>query len=332
MRVTCPTCEATYKVGDERIAGKVVKIRCKRCTTVIVVDGLAKTGQQPIGRRNEESVLFSLSMLAPQVSTPVAAAAEPSGLIDIRALAIGSEVRAPKRCVDVGDGLPTVDFATAFAPVFAPPVLEVTPPKPASKSPWVAVGFGAFAAVGVLLGVGLAQHRNATVAAVPLIERPSSDQVARPQEAPSDDAPLPIVSSASPTQPIPTRKNMTPEPIASVTVRTTSSFCCSGESETACAMRRSVGATCEGHELDRAAATHALEAVSLASCRGANSPNGQGHVVVTLQPSGAASNADVDAPPFAGTDTGRCIARAYRGVHVPAFTGASVTVGKRFTL
>jgi len=39
MKIVCESCGAKYSIADEKVAGKVFKIRCKRCSEVIVVRG-----------------------------------------------------------------------------------------------------------------------------------------------------------------------------------------------------------------------------------------------------------------------------------------------------
>ncbi len=39
MRITCDSCGAKYNVADEKVQGKIVKIRCKKCSNVILVNG-----------------------------------------------------------------------------------------------------------------------------------------------------------------------------------------------------------------------------------------------------------------------------------------------------
>ena len=39
MKIVCEACGAKYSIADDRVAGKVFKIRCKRCSEVIVVRG-----------------------------------------------------------------------------------------------------------------------------------------------------------------------------------------------------------------------------------------------------------------------------------------------------
>jgi predicted Zn finger-like uncharacterized protein len=39
MKIVCGSCQAKYSIADEKVQGKVFKIRCKRCSEVIVVRG-----------------------------------------------------------------------------------------------------------------------------------------------------------------------------------------------------------------------------------------------------------------------------------------------------
>ncbi len=41
MKVTCHSCGAKYAIADDKVRGRRVKVRCKSCTTAIVVDGNA---------------------------------------------------------------------------------------------------------------------------------------------------------------------------------------------------------------------------------------------------------------------------------------------------
>ena len=41
MKIVCDACGAKYSIADEKVAGKVFKIRCKKCSNIIVVRGNA---------------------------------------------------------------------------------------------------------------------------------------------------------------------------------------------------------------------------------------------------------------------------------------------------
>jgi hypothetical protein len=105
-------------------------------------------------------------------------------------------------------------------------------------------------------------------------------------------------------------------------------------------MRISAGASCGAEPpgstvtsaapFDRAAAVRAL-GIDMASCKRSDGPTGAGHVKVTFQPNGSVSAVDVDAP-YAGTATGVCIAKRYRGATIPPFAGSALAVGKTIVI
>jgi predicted Zn finger-like uncharacterized protein len=39
MKITCQSCQSKYNVADEKVQGKIVMIRCRKCGATIVVDG-----------------------------------------------------------------------------------------------------------------------------------------------------------------------------------------------------------------------------------------------------------------------------------------------------
>ena len=41
MKIVCDACSAKYSIADEKVKGKVFKIRCKKCSNIIVVRGNA---------------------------------------------------------------------------------------------------------------------------------------------------------------------------------------------------------------------------------------------------------------------------------------------------
>ncbi len=43
MKITCQACQAKYTIADEKVVGKIVKIRCKKCGATIVVNGTEGT-------------------------------------------------------------------------------------------------------------------------------------------------------------------------------------------------------------------------------------------------------------------------------------------------
>jgi hypothetical protein len=84
---------------------------------------------------------------------------------------------------------------------------------------------------------------------------------------------------------------------------------------------------------DSALANNAINEAArrAAACRSASDPQGVAMVMLKYAPSGRVTTAVIEGGPFAGTTTGGCIAMAFRGAHVPAFSGEPVTVRKSVT-
>jgi predicted Zn finger-like uncharacterized protein len=51
MKIVCDSCGAKYSIADEKVAGKIFKIRCKKCASVLEVRG-DQTGAHPFGAAN----------------------------------------------------------------------------------------------------------------------------------------------------------------------------------------------------------------------------------------------------------------------------------------
>ncbi len=49
MKISCPTCAAKYSVADEKIQSRLAKIRCRKCSSTIVIDGTASPASVYIG-------------------------------------------------------------------------------------------------------------------------------------------------------------------------------------------------------------------------------------------------------------------------------------------
>jgi hypothetical protein len=85
---------------------------------------------------------------------------------------------------------------------------------------------------------------------------------------------------------------------------------------------------------DSSAASAALAsaATTIAACKLAGGPTGQGKIQVTFGPTGGVTKAEVVGAPFAGTPAGSCIASKFQSAKVPAFSGSPKTVAKAFSL
>ncbi len=83
-----------------------------------------------------------------------------------------------------------------------------------------------------------------------------------------------------------------------------------------------------------AAAAQAIETAAnqASQCRRAGDPSGLARITVTFASSGRVTRALVSGPPFAGTETGSCIAATFRRTQVAPFSGKRVTLRKTVTI
>ncbi|HWN72023.1 MAG TPA: GYF domain-containing protein [Haliangium sp.] len=84
MKFNCPQCNKPYLIADERVRGKILKIRCKNCSTVISVrEGMEQGG--PPGRRGKP----------PSSLDGGRAISEPASVVDPMELS-GRDLRRPE--------------------------------------------------------------------------------------------------------------------------------------------------------------------------------------------------------------------------------------------
>ena len=81
---------------------------------------------------------------------------------------------------------------------------------------------------------------------------------------------------------------------------------------------------------DRQSAASVLSQIDLTKCRAPNAPRGEGHVVVTFKPGGAATNAVVDRGPMVGSPAAKCIGAQFAKAKIAPFKGQPIQVGKLF--
>ncbi|HEY1957091.1 MAG TPA: zinc-ribbon domain-containing protein [Polyangiaceae bacterium] len=300
MRVVCGACATKYEIRDERVLGRIVKIRCKRCGEVIVVDGVEAPRT---GERNEASVLFSLAMLTQQAPAP------------------------PPPAPSAADDISHLIASGPFASPLDPPVVAASSDEPAPRPTWPLVSAIAAGLVfaSAIPTAALYATRSRAPAAPPKVVAMATETKTEAETA-TATATATVTATATATVPVVHKLVATP------TIPTASS-CCPGESPAACAMRRSVGASCSDGPaaFDAAAARRALASVDLGTCKTSGGPSGSGHARITFSPDGSVASASVD-PPYAGTAAGGCVAARYRSVRVPAFSDGPLTVGKSFLL
>jgi predicted Zn finger-like uncharacterized protein len=56
VKISCPTCAAKYSVADEKIQSRLAKIRCRKCSSTIVIDGMTTPANVYIGEGSAGAV------------------------------------------------------------------------------------------------------------------------------------------------------------------------------------------------------------------------------------------------------------------------------------
>ncbi len=58
MKIACQSCQAKYTIADEKVVGKIVKIRCKKCGATIVINGNESGAQTGGSQSGAEAQAF----------------------------------------------------------------------------------------------------------------------------------------------------------------------------------------------------------------------------------------------------------------------------------
>jgi hypothetical protein len=309
-------------------------------------------GARLTGARGENSVLFSLEALVRQeqqqhrpLVLPPRARTDESVLVD-------SSPSLPSGVA--GSPLVAPDFT---APVSAPPprmataMEDIEYPERRKRGGWllpasVIVVAGAAAggwmsgrlqpvlrAVGLPVSVPSAEPAasaspESSAAAKPSAEEGSSAEPGASAAGSASAAPSAAPSATAVAQATTPKSQAPREPGAAASK--TSDEKASSETE---APKENASKSSGGGQFDLASAKTALTtaANNASSCREATGPMGSGKVSITFAPSGRPTSVAVTGD-LAGTSVGSCVARLFRQVRVPAFSGDPVSVSKAFSV
>lgn len=314
------------------------------------------------GQRNETSVLFSLDAL---IKTEKSTKPEPEKKKDDEAaLLFGAP--APSSIANVTTGGIGVALA---APDFTAPVMAPPPSAPRTDAAPIEVqaapaakkkNIGLWVALAVLVGGGAAAFAmglpqklmggQAQPPAVPSAEPPKAATEPAPTSTPTVAEPAPAETASAATTAAPPATGTTAQPTEAGKPAEADKAAQAakpaeaaqpkeqGDAKAAAkpAPKDEAAPAAGGSDLppfDKAAAAAALgaAAANASSCRQPGGVVGGGRVTVTFAPSGRATNTQVTGE-LAGTTVGGCVARLFRQVKVPPFSGDPITVGKSFTV
>jgi predicted Zn finger-like uncharacterized protein len=218
MKIVCEACQAKYSIADEKVRGKVFKIRCKKCSHVIVVRG---TGEMPAVANGEIASAPSddaLAAAAPAESAwHIVVEGEQVGPLpesDIRARLVRGEVTGETYIWKEGladwmkiaslpefaDAVQSAAYAPApqaadFDAPVAPQASAFDAPAVASYAASAPAAFAAAAPTG-------GAHAEPDLFSAPTVAAPAAaavpDLFAAPASAPASDEARTSVSTSSP--------------------------------------------------------------------------------------------------------------------------------------
>src|SRR6476469_9037788 len=58
MKIVCDACQAKYSISDDKVQGKVFKIRCKKCSNIIVVRGGAGAAESAPASQEKDTRVY----------------------------------------------------------------------------------------------------------------------------------------------------------------------------------------------------------------------------------------------------------------------------------
>lgn len=185
----------------------------------------------------------------------------------------------------------------------------------------------------VFLGIGYFMGRASTPEPVPATAQPTAppqQTAAAPQNTAGASLPAPTATTPPPAPEETTAPSASAAPAAPALTGSLPTSTATVAVTGAPIPTPTATATPSGAEFDKGAASAALGTAvgQAAACKQPGDPSGTARVSVTFAPSGRVTVANVAGPPFAGTATGSCIARAFKTATVPAFSGDAVTVSK----
>lgn len=221
MKFLCPSCKAKYQIADEKVAGRSVRMKCRKCGYVIQVSSVAGMGDALPGSEPppadtssvDASSAVELSAPSPEVSAPAAApppAADPppapaASPAPPSAAASRLPAVAPARPSPTKPGAPPVRPATpAPRPTFGtgarPAVPAATAPKaPSAKAslikpavPTASAPSAAAAPAPAPAALGIKSDKRTIQGGVSAPQAPAATKSRLPEVAPAAPAPAAI--------------------------------------------------------------------------------------------------------------------------------------------
>ncbi|HEX7703853.1 MAG TPA: GYF domain-containing protein, partial [Kofleriaceae bacterium] len=122
MKIACDACEAKYSISDDKVRGKVFKIRCKKCSNVIVVRGVEEPAPVAVALPPDDDRVWHLVVHEDQIG--------PLTIDEVRTRFLAGDIDGETYTWREGqaDWLPLAsieELATITAPQSAPVATEI---------------------------------------------------------------------------------------------------------------------------------------------------------------------------------------------------------------
>jgi predicted Zn finger-like uncharacterized protein len=62
MKITCQACDSKYQISDEKTRGRTLKVKCKNCASIILVDGTHLVDEPAKSPSTEEDVFWTVNL------------------------------------------------------------------------------------------------------------------------------------------------------------------------------------------------------------------------------------------------------------------------------
>jgi hypothetical protein len=210
------------------------------------------------------------------------------------------------------------NLGASFPPLAGPAVARLL----AGSERW---RFGVVAGVGaaLLLLVGLPSSGDEAVGGVTAVSPALGEVVTSMSQRAGDELVASRDKALANVEPE-TPKESAPAPVADEEED-------AGGSSKGAAVKKATSSSSAPFNRDAARSAVFSAAANASGCRTKRGPKGRGKAAVTVGPSGRVQGVSISGP-FGGTKVGRCVARVFRSVRVPAFSGSPVTLTKSFTI
>ena len=139
MKFLCPSCKAKYQIGDEKVAGRSVRMKCRKCGHVIQVSSIAGVGDALLGSEPPSAIDAVSDTSAAQGSAAPSVAPAPAPKSEPKPAAKPESTVEPKK-VPISPTRPSVakPATVSRGPLPAPkppPPAKSQPTKPAAPAP-----------------------------------------------------------------------------------------------------------------------------------------------------------------------------------------------------